>query len=497
MTYAASPEATALQWLSPAQTLGKRHPYLFSQCQAIHARSIVPCQDSPRARVTYGAALTVPEGLTAVMSADSRGWRPGPAPGTRTFLFEMPQPIPPYLLALAVGDLASRDLSPRSRIWAEPGDLDAAAWEFAEIESFIHKAEELFGPYEWDRYDMLVLPPSFPYGGMENPRLTFLTPTLMAGDRSLVAVVAHELAHSWTGNLVTNASAEDFWLNEGFTVWAERRILEAVYGAEHAARGYAIGKAGLDAALKRFGTDSPLTRLHMEMVDVHPDDAFSEIPYEKGARFVVLMERAVGRETFDRFVRDYMSRFRFTSITTAEFLSFLEEKLPGLARKVDAQAWLFQPGLPAGCPEFRSEELELVQNLAAAWASGRRPAEDDSRGWDAQDLLLYLQSLPRPLPEAECQWLDGHFHLMGQGNYEILVEWLTIAAASGYEPAFLRIREVLSRVGRMKYLRPLYGALGATARTRTLARDIFDSGKDTYHPLSRRVIEGVLAQYQE
>src|SRR5262249_27209681 len=255
--YATSPEAVALQWLGPAHTQGEKHPFLCSPSQPLQARTAVPHQDSPAVRVTYAAEITVPEALAAVMSAGPKGMRPGAVPGTRTWLFEMPQPIPPYLLALAVGDLKSRDLSPRSRVWAEPATVDKAAWEFAGIESMIVKAEGLFGPYAWERYDMLVLPPSFPYGGMENPRVTVLTPTLLAGDRSLVDVVAHELAHSWTGNLVTNATMDHFWLNEGSTVYAERRIQEALHGAEAAAIGWAIGQKALDLEMERFGPASP------------------------------------------------------------------------------------------------------------------------------------------------------------------------------------------------------------------------------------------------
>ena len=497
LRYETSPDAVGLQWLEPAQTEGRIHPFLFSQCQPIHARTLAPLQDTPYARVSYTAAITVPEPLCAVMSAGPAGERPGPRPGTRTYLFDMPQPIPTYLLALAVGNLRGIDLSPRSRVWAEPETVEKAAWEFAEIESMIRCAESIFGPYDWDRYDMLVLPPSFPYGGMENPRMTFLTPTLLAGDRSLVDVVAHELAHSWTGNLVTNATMEHFWLNEGFTVWAERRIVEALHGEAAAVLGWAIGQKALDNELQRFASEPGLTCLRQELQGIDPDDAFSSIPYEKGSRFLALMERTVGRARWDAFMRAYMARFRFTSITTEEFLEFLEQQLPGLAAQVDAQAWLYQPGMPAGAPVFRSEALERLTALAEGWPGGARPTPDQARGWSPSELLVYLQRLPRELPAADCQWLDATLGLMGRGNHELLVEWLTIACGSDFEPAFGRAREVLTRVGRMKYLRPLYGALGRHARTRALAREIFAAASPGYHSLSRRVVESVMAKYPE
>ena len=493
--YATSSEAMGLQWLSPSQTTGKKLPFMFSQCQPHHARSLAPLQDSPRVRVPYHAEVVVPEALTAVMSAGAPVMHPGPVAGTRTFEFDMPQPIPTYLIAIAAGDIVSRDLSPRSRIWAEPEMADRAAWEFAGIEKMILTAEALFGPYEWDRYDMLVLPPSFPYGGMENPRLTFLTPTLLAGDRSLVNVVVHELAHSWTGNLVTNATMNDFWLNEGFTVWSERRTLEALHGKDRAALAWAIGNAGLKEAFARFGSSSPYTRLRTDLWGVDPDSMYSEVPYEKGARLVALLEQAAGREAWDEFIRAYIARFRFTSITSEEFLEFLEEVRPGLAAKVGAKEWIYEAGLPTNCPTFSAPLLEHLQSLSAGWSDGRRPEPAERESWGPEDVLIYLQGLPRLLSSEDCRWLDETFKLTGQGNYEILVEWLTIAASSDYEPVFRRVREVLTSVGRMKFLRPLYGALGATARTRALARETYAEAKPGYHTLSRMVAEECMRAY--
>jgi leukotriene-A4 hydrolase len=493
ITYRTSPEATALQWLNPIQTAGKRHPFLFSQCQAIHARTILPIQDTPRARVTYAAEVTVPEPLTVVMSAGPRGQRQ-PASG-RTFTFEMPQPIPPYLLALAVGHLESRELSPRSRIWAEPETVDAAAYEFAEIELMLERAESLFGPYVWERYDMLVLPPSFPYGGMENPRMTFLTPTVLAGDRSLVDLVVHELAHSWTGNLVTNATMEHFWLNEGFSTWAERRLFAVLQGEDMGVLAWAIGQHALDADVRRFGDDSPLTRLRTDLQGVDPDDGFSIIPYEKGARFVVAIEREVGRERFDQFMRDYIHHFRFQSITSEEFMQFLDKRLPGTSEKVLAHQWLYETGMPPNAPVFTSEKLEELTSLAQAWTAGQRPIEDQLQQWDPREVLVFLQHLPRELDSASLAWLDAKLGLTSRGNYEILVEWLTIAGGSDYEPVFGRIREVLTRVGRMKFLRALFTALGKHARTQRLGREIYEAAKETYHSLSRRIIEATMEQW--
>jgi leukotriene-A4 hydrolase len=497
IAYKTSPEGIALQWLEPEMTLGNRWPFMYSQCQPIHARTIVPCQDTPRVRVTYDALVAVPQDIAVVMSARSKGRLLDMPPGLVGWRFVMPQPIPPYLLAIAAGDLRSYDLSPRSRVCAEPEMLEMAAYEFRDIEQMIQTAETLFGSYEWDRYDMLVLPPAFPFGGMENPRMTFLTPTLIAGDRSLVDVLAHELAHSWTGNLVTNASMEHFWLNEGFTTWAERRILDALHGEDASALRWAIGQAALDESIARFGPDSPLTKLRTDLTGVDPDDAFSSIPYEKGARFIRVLEQYAGREPFDKFIQAYIEAFRFASITTEEFLEFLEKELPGAAAAVNADAWIYQTGMPPNAPVFKSFRLDEITAAAKAFAAGTRPDPQKFGNWKANELLVFLQQLPRELDAAALDWLDRTFGLMKRGNYEILVEWLTIAAGSAYEPAMERIREVLLAVGRMKYLRPLFTALGKHARTRELAKEIYAQGKHRYHILSRRVIESAMEKYKE
>ncbi|MGH9884027.1 MAG: M1 family metallopeptidase [bacterium] len=485
--YRTSPEASALQWLAPAQTAGGRQPFLFSQCQAIHARSVVPLQDTPRLRIRYTAELTIPRALTAVMAAAHRGRSDGADPATVVERFEMPQPIPPYLFAFAVGDLASRDLSPRSCVWAEPALLERAAHELADVESMIVAAERLFGPYDWERFDVLAMPPSFPYGGMENPRLTFLTPTVIAGDRSLVNVLAHELAHSWTGNLVTNANAEHFWLNEGFTVYAERRILEAVYGTEIAELHAALGRRDLDHAVERFKAQPAMTRLRTELAGVDPDEAFSQIPYEKGYSFLRALEEHVGRERFNAWLGDYITAFRFQSITTDDFIAHISRALPGALEAVGAARWLDGDGVPDNAPRPRSQRLDAIHALGGALPDSALAAT-----WSATEWQLYLDSVPRPSPATHLRTLDERFALSRSTNYEILVAWLVLALRSGYFDVLPRVEDVLGAVGRMKYLRPLYSAMAVDERSRPAARRIFDRLRDSYHPIARQVVEGVL-----
>ncbi len=485
--YRTSPQASALQWLTPSQTAGGQHPFLFSQCQAIHARSVIPLQDTPRIRVRYKAALTIPKALKAVMAA---GFVRREEPSVEAVEhYEMPQPIPPYLLAFAVGSLACQELGPRSRVWAEPEVLEAAASEFEDVDAMLRVAESLFGPYEWERFDVLTMPPSFPYGGMENPRLTFLTPTLLAGDKSLVNVVAHELAHSWTGNLVTNASAEHFWLNESFTVFAERRILEALAGGEVAALHAALGRRALETAIEHFHAHPQHTALRTHLTGVDPDDVFSQIPYEKGYLMLRAMEDAAGREAFDRYLRKYIDTFRFQALTTEEWVAFTERELPGVLARANAEAYLHQPGIPASAPSPRSRRLEELEGL-----KGKVPSAEAVKDWTPTEWQLFLEWLPAETSRGTLQALDERFQLTQSTNSEVLVAWLVAALRAHYAPALVRAESFLGEVGRMKYLKPLYSALQSSKDYRPRARELFARYSERYHPIARQGVESILSR---
>ena len=492
--YRTSADASALQWLAASQTAGGRHPFVFTQCQAIHARSVIPCQDTPRIRTRFDAEINVPRDLTAVMAA-APGPRRDVGDDRAVFRFSMPQPIPTYLLAFAVGDLASADIGPRSRVYAEPALVDAAAWEFADVDQHLRKAEALFGAYAWDRFDLLVMPPSFPYGGMENPRLTFLTPSLLAGDRSLVSVVAHELAHSWTGNLVTNANMNHFWLNEGFTVYAERRIIEALYGEETRALQAAIGRTDLTLDIERLNAIDPkLTRLRTDLSNTDPDEVFSTVPYEKGYLFLVRLEENVGRDRFDVFLRAYIDRFRFRSINTDDLLHFVRTEFPDVLEGIDVGAWIDGVGLPNDAPMATSERLDAMTAMAQAWGTGHRPDPERLEQLNPDDWQVFLGALPATLPTDECQWFEGRFGLSKSQNAELRVGWLTVATRSGYAPIFDAVEKTLMETGRMKYLRPLYDALAAAGPAgRARALDVCRRAGPRYHPVARGLAERLVA----
>lgn len=493
--YRTGRHASALQWLDAPQTTDGRHPFLFTQSQAIHARSWIPCQDSPGVRVTYTATVHVPEGLTAVMSADTKGNE------ANTYRFEMSQAIPPYLIALAVGELEFRAVGNRTGVWAEPRVLAKAVHEFADVERMLEVAERRFGPYRWGRYDILVLPPSFPFGGMENAKLTFATPTVLAGDRSLVSLIAHELAHSWSGNLVTCATWRDFWLNEGTTTYLERRIVEDLYGADRANIERVIGLRELRADLAKLKPHDQV--LHIDLRGRDPDDAMNAIAYEKGALFLTHLEEQAGRDRFDAFLKHYFDANAFHSITTADFeaqvLSDLFADASGAVRAratQDLHNWLTEPGLPADAPRPASARLESLSVKASRWLRGDiEVVELGANDWSTQEWVYFLNGLPANLPAERLAELDAAYQLTTGANAEVLVPWLRHAIRAGYAPASERLESFLTSVGRRKYLMPLYEELVKSPAGRERAQAIFDRAKSHYHPIAAESVARVVGEH--
>ncbi len=478
--YQTTPSARALLWVDPPGTSGKQHPMLFTQSQAILARTWIPLQDTPGVRFTYDATIRVPRGQWALMSAEN----PQTIAPAGEYRFRMEQPIPSYLMALAVGDFAFRSLGPRSGVYAEPSMVEAAANEFVEVEAMMTAAEELYGPYRWGRYDMLVLPPSFPFGGMENPRLTFLTPTVIAGDRSLVGLIAHELAHSWSGNLVTNSTWNDVWLNEGITTYVERRLMEKLRGKDVADVDWAMSVKSLTKALADYKPTDPRTFLALKTrSDQDPDEAgVGAVAYDKGALLMRALELAFGRDAFDAFLRRRFDRRAFQSTDTNAFETevnaelFAKHPVPW-----NVATWLHQGGIPTTTPLPTSAKVTQIQQLASTAAM-------PPPGWDTVDWVIYLTAIPPTVTPAQLEALDAAHHLT-TGNAEILMHWLPLLINADVERAAPVVETFLTTVGRRRMVRPVFVALMAkNERWRALARSIFEKAKPIYHPLTRETV---------
>lgn len=489
--YATAPGASGLQWLAPEQTADGSNPFLYTQSQAIHARSWIPCQDTPGVRSTYDAVVRVDGGLTALMAARTM---PSEEPGV--FRFDMEQPIPSYLVAMAVGSVKFAELGPRSGVWAESSVLDQAVAEFGNVESMIDAVEGLYGPYRWERYDILVLPPAFPFGGMENPRLTFATPTILAGDRSLVALIAHELAHSWSGNLVTNASWGDLWLNEGFTVYVERRVMEALYGREREEMEAMLGKQDLVKELAEL--PEPDQRLSTDLAGRDPDDGLTNVPYEKGALLLRLLEETYGREAFDPFLQRWFTEHAFTSVRTSDFKAFVRaeliEKHAPLAGKapVDLDGWIHEPGIGPGVPSPHSAAFEKVDaSLKKLLAGEVQATKLDTKGWTPHEWLHFLRAIPESFSAEDMATLDAAFGLTTSTNSEILAQWLDVSVRRGYAKADGALESFLLGVGRRKFLTPLYRALIESGRSAD-AKRIYGKARAGYHPITQRTLDALV-----
>lgn len=490
--YTTNPEAAALQWLPPNQTSGGGNPFLFTQSEAILARTWIPCQDTPGVRFTYTGHVKTDPDLMALMSAKN----PVKKSARGIYEFEMPQPIPSYLLALAVGDITSLPVGPHCSVYAEPSVVKAAAYEFGNTEKMISTAEKLYGPYRWGTYDILVLPPSFPFGGMENPRLTFSTPTVLAGDRSQTSLIAHELAHSWSGNLVTNATWDDFWLNEGFAVYIERRIMEELYGRDYEEMLAELGFQDLSEEMQRLGEDSPDTRLHLELEGRNPDDGMSDVAYEKGALFLRLMEESVGREKWDAFLHKYFDTFAFQPMTSEGFVDFLMTSLLGddlqkkQALKIDE--WIYGTGIPDNCPKIKSTEFEKVENQIKNWEDGTPARMLKTEDWTTHHWVHFIRNLPDSLSQKQMAELDVAFNLTQVTNNEILFAWLMQSIRNEYQRANPILENFLMNIGRRKFLEPLYEELVKTPEGKEMALRIYEQSRSKYHPITFQTIDEIL-----
>lgn len=488
--YSTTSGSDAVQWLEPDQTFGKKNPFLFTQGQAILSRTWIPIQDSPGIRFSWDATIRTPKNLMAVMS----GSNPVETAAEGVYRFRMELPVPAYLIALSVGELSFQPLGAKTGVYAEPGQLKAAAYEFGEMEQMLKAAEALYGPYQWGRYDVLVLPPSFPFGGMENPKLTFATPTIIAGDRSLTSLIAHELAHSWSGNLVTNSTWNDFWLNEGFTVYFERRIMEAISGKDYADMLAVLGYQDLIETLNDLGRESAATHLKLDLAGKDPDDGMNDIAYEKGYFFLRWIEDNVGRAKFDDFLKKYFREFAFKGIDTEKFVHYLTRQLKNDVVKAGYSEWIYKPGLPSSCPVPVSARFTGVDRQLENYASERNASRIETKDWSTHEYLHFLRGLPSDISREQLLELDRRFGFTQSTNSEIQAAWFLRVIPLDYPEADAALESFLIKVGRRKFVVPIFRSMLKTARLNDKARAIYGQARKGYHAVTIQTLDEIFGK---
>ena len=490
IVYKTTRASEALQWLKPQQTSDKNHPFLFTQGQAILTRSWIPIQDSPQIRITYEANVQVPKGFMAVMSAEN----PKEKIENGVYHFIMKQAIPPYLIALAVGDFSYKAISERTGVYAEKSMLNKVHDEFSDMEKMVSAAEELYGPYAWGQFDVIVLPPSFPFGGMENPRLTFATPTVIAGDKSLVSLVAHELAHSWSGNLVTNATWNDFWLNEGFTVYFEMRIMEAVYGKERADMLALISKQDLDDELESLKDTPNDTKLKLDLKGKNPDDGMNSIAYDKGYLFLRTLEESVGREKLDAFLRTYFKEHAFSTMTTEKFVAYLNTNLLDKNNlSFNTDEWINQAGVPENHAVISSDKFNNVELILQEFVSNGKFDKKITTDWTTQEWVHFVRNFPKNITADQMNTLDKILSLTNSSNSYIQMVWYEQALNHDYHGKNVdtKIEEFLTKVGRRWYVETLFKAFKRNDRMEE-ALKVYKKARPNYHSVTAKTIDDLL-----